>query len=760
VLLSRAIKKGGSETETVNKTDSDAEKAAWLAVRSMATIAEKYWETTQEDSSYSEEAENDANQNGNCYENDANNESGANPGSTSRDTRALELRRLVYEDDTIVGDLFRSIGNRTESEPQQQQQQQQRRQQQRRRVSRKQHRPLVRFRDETWQDLYGFLHKVLCESHGLDDQVLDDDGIHGNYNNNNNNTNNNENNGAQEEEETEQQQQQRCCCGNSTGVYDKEAIALVVGLVFGETTTSLQAALVTPVLRQKLETIARACCKSINRSTSRDNDFSTQQQQQQQHQQGYGLSKSRCYLLSLRLADEGLWDTASDILQSRSSFGVELKTEESESSSNSNSNNDSLLLSIDGMIYTATFLIDRLYSQTYVRKDEDTKELAIAVRLGRKAVGMAEKRYKAIAHGSAAAATATSKPEITTSSLLQANNNNHHLSPPPPMESLFANDVLRYLHAKLALGKALALLAQHVGLEASNTSYLRTQHKILPLLAAADEEENKEATTTTKLLLPVTTPPTVRTEDEEYRRHIEDYPDLLERFEWTESFFEESRHQLRDGLVVCEEQQKARSEGTNVSILPLRGALESANAERSYCASTVSYAMRRPHRMHHQILSSISSFSMAFRTMMEGVLNETVFRPNNYDDSHHNAKNKDDKKRSCAWVETTLDTLLRCGKDLGKTCGFADYVGVDYNGAWNNNSNNEGHPRHIDPQLFLAFAHLVSIYRYGSFHPTTENIEQLLERRDSGFRTRPLAPKHLAMVTWLVAEYGGNHRRS
>jgi hypothetical protein len=708
----------------------------------MATIAEKYWEltsTTQQEMELVEEEDDDyGSSDSPNSQGGANRSRGSSGHSTSRDTRALELRKLVSEDDTVVGALFRGIGNRSGSESTRPQPQLSRRRQ---RVSRQQHQQhqhqqhsLVRFRDETWQDLYGFLHGVVCDSQGLDDPRK----------------------AKEDEEATEakglQQQEQEQSCDKTTVVYDKETLALVMGLVFGKTTTTpcLQAALVTALVRQKLETIARACSISIARSRGlstanvSDNDLSIQEEHQEQRQQRYALSKSRCYLLSLRLADEGLWAAASDIMQSRSSSGTEWKTDESESSSssitNSNSNtkssdNESLLLSIDGMIFTSTFLIDRLYSQTYVRQDvEDTEELAIAIHLGRKAVAMAEKRYDAMR----AAATAFSKLETSTSSLLQVNNeashdHQHHLSPqsPPPMESLFANDTLRYLYAKLALGRALSLLAQHVGLMATDTHTLRIQHKILTILflptAAADEDEPHKAN----------------------RRYIEPYP-AFENFEWTESFFEESRKELRDGLVVCdeEEQQTRRpDEGSNtVSILALRGALTSADAERSYCAATASYRMRRHDRLRHQILSSISTFLKAFRTMMEGVLDETV-----------NDNEKDDSsQRSCAWVDTIVDTLLRCGKDLGKTCGFADRVGVDYTGAWNN-SNHEGRPRHINPKLFLVFAHLVSMYRYGSFHPTTKNIEQLLDQREIDSSTSAIAPKYLAMVTWLVAEYGGNH---
>ena len=122
------------------------------------------------------------------------------------------------------------------------------------------------------------------------------------------------------------------------------------------------------------------------------------------------------------------------------------------------------------MIYSSTFLIDRLYSQTYISNaDDSTKDLAKAVRIGREAVDMAEKRYNMLCEKQNAASRVEDKGWCRNGG--DCDDKNAYISP-PPIKSLFANDALRFVHARLALGKALALLAQHVEFGASDLRML------------------------------------------------------------------------------------------------------------------------------------------------------------------------------------------------------------------------------------------------------------------------------------------------
>jgi len=703
---------GGSTTshENDNDTNNDAEHAAWLAVRSMVTIAEKHWEAEEAEATEEHKTDEHAK---------------PTPSSCSKDkdTQALELRKLVSEDTTIVGVLLRNSSDRTNrasatsrrsntNEVAEQQ----------RRAERTKYRPFFRFRDETWQKLYGLLYKVLNESDGKDsvemiesiDDDHDDDDLES-YSD------------AEWEFSFAQSFAQSFAgdgsiprdalvgddgngddSGNKTGdgrfdagVHDKEGIALAVGLVFGA--PPLPAALMTLPRRKKLARIADACCSTVDHERKLPRCL---------------LSDARCYLLSLRLADEGLWDIASNMMTSRSSFAKN-KNNRRQPSTRAASSSDGVLLSIDGMIYTSTFLIDRLYSQTFVRDNEDDAELAVAVYLGRKAVEMADERYKAY-H-----AKQMNSPPLKGESQTEPQTTDQ---PPPPMESLFANDALRCIHAKLALGKALALLAQHTGLQVSDTRSLR-HHKVLPLAEPPLESAIHE----------------IRVEDEEHLRLTENFPRHREQILWTESFFAESRRHLENGLRVCEIQclmvcdkriGSTRFTKAAAGLNLLIGALKSAEGERDYCAASVAYSMGKRHRMDYHAKISIQRFSNTFHWMMSGILDATSQPEGSLEAAGW----------SCGLDETALDILLRCGKDLGKACSFANAVGMDLDPE--------------NPQFFLDFAYVLSIYRHGSFHPTTVNIARLSEQRgahvddrDGSSEQRLLAQKYRSVVAWLVAKY-------
>mmetsp|Transcript_173 Transcript_173/g.401 ORF Transcript_173/g.401 Transcript_173/m.401 type:complete len:120 (-) Transcript_173:283-642(-) len=85
-----------------------------------------------------------------------------------------------------------------------------------------------------------------------------------------------------------------------------------------------------------------------------------------------------------------------------------------------------------------------------------------------------------------------------------------------------------------------------------------------------------------------------------------------------------------------------------------------------------------------------------------------------------------------------LDSLIRCGKDYGKTCGFCDAYGVDYE------------QEKLDPKLVFEFAYLVSIYRYGSFHPTTKNVERLAA---AAATRNEISPSYARVRSWLEANF-------
>jgi hypothetical protein len=685
--------------------DNDAEHAAWLAVKSMVEIAERHWIEEEDKANAQAELEAQAKVEANhAVESE---DTDSQQSEFQKESSGLRLSRIVSEDTSIVGDLFRAMGNTIGNVKERQPQA-----------------PLVRFRDETWQELYGVVHELLIETHrslshsvpakipkhilNLSTplhrmlRVLEQK--------------------QEKVEESEPNDQEKYCAA----VHDKETVALVMGFVFG--TPAIPATLLTrELMRTKLNSVARAC-QAIGGWCD---------------DPSYKLSQSRSCLLTLRMADMGFWDEASELLTSRSSFDRDNKKD-------NNVHDESTLLSIDGMIYASTYLIDRMYSQTYVRHGIDTDELDEAVRLGRKAVEMASLRYEALPADTTHTPTGKNNESDRDAKLPATIQHNHHQyshqhqhqhqqqqqQPPPPVTSLFANDDLRYGHAKLALGKALSLLAQHIGLGATNPCNLRVE----PL-----KQDRRD-----RRLLP--NDPELAAEDQRMWELAGDVPHMWElasnvphprkRIEWTESFFEESRRHLSDGLKALEQRAGGgRNCSTNGSLLSLRAALESAEAERNYCFASASCSMDRTLRMKHHGLSAMAGFSKAFSKTMEGCLKSLSSSSSSSSNLSEHKETED--------LSATLDVLVRCGKDLGKARDFCDHYGVDW----------RSHVRQlngtiIDIQWVFDFAHLLSIHKHGSHHPTTENIVRLSKFHRLGEPPQPLPLKYLAVAAWLVKEYG------
>lgn len=124
-------------------------------------------------------------------------------------------------------------------------------------------------------------------------------------------------------------------------------------------------------------------------------------------------------------------------------------------------------------ICICTFLIDRLYSNTYVRAESyESEALSQAVILGRKAVSLCrQSQYQQMAR------TDNDNSEVTNDKIdnLVIESEYDQLTlvtsrqqQPPAASLLYSSDPLRIAAAHLALGKALALLAQHIGLGATN----------------------------------------------------------------------------------------------------------------------------------------------------------------------------------------------------------------------------------------------------------------------------------------------------
>ena len=659
-----------SSKSNPNDSTKDVEHAAWLSVVSMAETAHRFWE-------------NEASKCERLL--DPLLFSSSQDNSDQPDTKALELQRIIAKDTSIVADLFRNGKGTTKQTSCQ----------------------LTRFQDETWQNLYGFLYNVLSESreykpitssHDSDDDMDEEEDT----------VTSQELTDGPEEEATAQLE------GDCDKFHDHEAIALAVGLVFGIQPT----ASMTPARRKKMESISYACSVIACGSPALPQSY---------YKSSYSPTEARSYALSLRLAQEGFWDHASQILQSRirSFQDKDHMTTDDEST-----------ISIDGMIYVSTFLIDRMYSQTYVRGGKDDKELATAVRLGRKAVTMAKTRYDIFLSN-----ITTTEPTTDTS---MTKTSDRRRLPPPPIESLFANDALRYIHSKLALGKALSLLAQHVGL-------LATDPRTMEITSAGDPDNSLLEENLPPNLEPQA-PPLMVTEREELwknggrsmglLRGAWSFVDSRKWIAWPILFFEESRVHLKEGLEICQDYSQSQKGKTRLSILPLIGALESAEGERMYCASSASTRYGWQYSLVHYLKASIRAFSSSFNKMMNELIQHAHAAKNDPNEDDHLDK---------TYIDATLDCLLRCGKDFGKTCGFGDQCGIDYRQQFEGRQ--EEQQKLLDKKMVFEFVYLVSIHRHGSFHPTTENVLRL------GFRfgrVKSIDEMYTSVVAWLLSVYGSH----
>lgn len=152
---------------------------------------------------------------------------------------------------------------------------------------------------------------------------------------------------------------------------------------------------------------------------------------------------------ALRLRDMGNWSVASAILTSL----VEDTTSRREDDENRVTGPHD---GVEMNICISTFLIDRLYASTYVRESlSDSKHLSDAVICGRRAIALCLQSQNSDIVNSRTA-TSSSSPLDVESCLSPVSNL------PPPI-SLYSSDILRLAASQLALGRALALLAQHVG---------------------------------------------------------------------------------------------------------------------------------------------------------------------------------------------------------------------------------------------------------------------------------------------------------
>lgn len=585
------------------------------------------------------------------------------------DTDALEVRGLLSSDPTIIGEAVR-LGEKKDRE--------------------ENGVGIFRLQQENWQCLYGLLHNMLCGVINVDGTKLASE--------------------SQSESDEENDMEERSVVNDEAGGIHSPAgeiidngqdikeserkgfghlrdmsplIALSIWLVFGCPNL--------PPLSKKY----RRMLDSISRSYSRCNALS---------------SRTRDILVSLRLGRAGLWELATDILDENQRGDGRMNHQGGESMAHSNNMPETML--IDGMIYSVTFLIDRLYSQTYVSGNEsDTADLAKAVRVGRRAVEMAEERY-GIFHCRQKALTNVEQNGVHSATGTEITGSTKQDNPPDPVASLFPTETLRYISARLALGKALSLVAQHIGLGASDVTTLG----VFP--NGFTEEETWQSGD-----------PPFET------RHLRST--LL----MASCFFEEGGLQYDAISKTVNEQDsilnvtmgngEALSSHQHHSDFGFTLAENmSGRGELYYCACSVNGYSPLP--IYNTGLDpnqdpALACLSKSIETLA-GAL-RMLLVPTSI-------------QRAGIFDNNGLDLAVQCAKDLGKVCSHAKYyVGMRLNMV------------EIGEQLLFSFdlAYILSIYLNGSRHPSSENIKRLDHRSPS--EVGSLLDMCKRVSSWIVDKY-------
>jgi len=203
---------------------------------------------------------------------------------------------------------------------------------------------------------------------------------------------------------------------------DKELAQTTFWLIFGYDEP------VSTIATSDRDFVASLWCQRISRETT----------------QWKATHRARIQSSALRLRDMGNWSDASAILTSLVDEDTSSRREDDEHQMTG------LRDSAEINICISTFLIDRLYASTYVSSDvSDSRQLSDAVICGRKAIALCLQSQNS---------------DIDNSRTVDVESCLNLASNLPPPVSLYSSDILRLAASQLALGRALALLAQHVGL--------------------------------------------------------------------------------------------------------------------------------------------------------------------------------------------------------------------------------------------------------------------------------------------------------
>ena len=253
---------------------------------------------------------------------------------------------------------------------------------------------------------------------------------------------------------------------------------------------------------------------------------------------------------------------------------------------------------------------------------------------------------------------------------------------------------MRYLNALLAQAKALALLAQHVALGASDIRRLEffPIHRHPLTINPSTEREVTVAT------------------------HIV-----------ASQFFSDSEAIFSIPPAVMREQEPYQNEKDGDVFLRLTCAFQASRGEHFYCAASANSRWSHPFFTPLDTDVDDDPIAECIRRSIR-VLKETFEMIMS---KFYEGMNLD---------EELLSLAMRIAKDLGKACDFAERTG---------NAN----ITLADAGMYFDFAYLCSCFLLGSKHPSTMNIKRL-HRIATTEDTQTIAGRHNRVMPWLADKFG------
>ena len=367
---------------------------------------------------------------------------------------------------------------------------------------------------------------------------------------------------------------------------------------------------------------------------------------------------------ALRISDVGLWSGASSILESISVSNDDNSEDYRVALKSYVQGSQDPKCDAEINISICTFLIDRLYSNTYVTANaRDSADLSQAVICGRRAMYLCKPLEG-------------TETEKNGSSIEHGTIGNRHDPPPPTL--LYPFDTLRYTVASLACGKALSLLAQHIGLSATNIDDIEAR----PL-------------------------------------------DIGRSLSPCQGFFQEGVVILRSLIPKLQRAANIDENGSgDVSSCPLMTlemlvAVYGALGELYYCSSTVVYHANDTDQWEDDLKKSIHFLTLSLRTGQKRFVAEFDAAQRRHlqaqrSTAHHFTIKPLNVETLCSALPRSFMLLqVRTAKDLGKVCSYSGNSSLAERGS-----------------SVLDFALAVSARLHFGSHPSVMNIMQLRRRRD------------------------------